>query len=524
MSLRATQPLDILAVDDDRASLRMVSTIVKSSGHHVREAQDGLQAYDMILESTPDLVICDWDMPGMDGVGLCQEIRAGDFPHYVYFVLLTGKSDPANLVEGLQAGADDFMTKPIHRAVLLARIEAGSRLLNMERRLRMLSSHDPLTETLNRRTFHDRSGEEWERASRQGHPLSCVMIDLDFFKRVNDTHGHAAGDTTLVSVASLIKSQCRTSDVACRYGGEEFCVLLPHTDETQAAEWAEQTRNALFETTIHAGEAALNVTASFGVAQRQIDTMTPGELVERADQALALAKRSGRNRVVRFSTMYERLPNLTGDGFPGNPLDGILARDIMSVPIFCPEESQTVRYVADVFLQLRIQSAPVVNESGMIVGMVTEGNLLNHTALGKGWESSLKEVVNENVVRFDEDTPLEQIHQFFSRVSVPRIVVVKDGRPTGVISRSTLLRWFRNWLQAQSTQQTSHTDTPWQEQECRKASIIDIAKTAERLAAEIPQKLVKDEDNLIASVVGEATRLQSLVNDMLGYCRESCPS
>ena len=516
--------LNVLAVDDDRATLRFLSTILRSAGHHVREATNGLEAHGLILENPPDLVLCDWDMPEMDGLELCRMIRAEELPHYIYFILLTGKTESANLVEGLTAGADDFVSKPIHQSVLLARIEAGSRLLHMERRLRMLSSHDPLTGLFNRRMFHERFREEWERASRNNKPLSCAMIDLDFFKRVNDTHGHAAGDTVLVTVASLVQSQCRKSDILCRYGGEEFCILLPHTNETAAGAWAERIRSRLSDTSISAGEASLRMTASLGVAQRGIDVSGPEQLVERADQALALAKRSGRNRVVRFSSLNERLPNLTGDGLPSDPMDGIRARDVMSVPIFCPEETKTVRYVADVFLQLRIQSAPVVDEAGMITGIVTEGNLLNHTAFGRGWETELREVMNRDVVRFDEDTPLERIYEFFSRVSVPRVVVVDDGRPTGVISRSTLLRWFRNWLAAQSKEGRPALSQSTQDWERRKASIISIARDAELVASEIPRKLIQKDDELMAGVVGEATRLQSLVNDMLGYCRPGCPS
>ena len=316
----------------------------------------------------------------------------------------------------------------------------------MERRLRELSYCDHLTRLLNRRTLHERFLEEWKGRVAHNQPLSCVMIDLDFFKRVNDTHGHAAGDNTLVQVASLIQSQCRKSDIACRYGGEEFCVLLPHTNETAAAEWAERMRRTISEASIHAGDVTLHVTASLGVAGHQIDIPGPEQLMERADQALALAKRSGRNRVIRFSALSERLPDLAGDGLPSSPLEGLQARDVMSVPMFCPEESQTVRHVTEVFLQMRIQSAPVVDEAGMITGIITEGDLLNHAVLGKRWDTKLKDVMNKDVVRFDEDTPSEKIYEFFARVPIPRVVIVRNGRPTGLISRSTLLRWFRNWL------------------------------------------------------------------------------
>lgn len=521
MESQGSKRLRILVVDDDRATLRIVGAIVSSAGHQVTEAPDGREAREKILQDPPDIVICDWDMPEMDGLTLCRDIRLRELPKYVYFLLLTGKSQPADLVEGLAAGADDFVTKPVDRAVLLARIGAGSRIIRMERQLRDISYHDPLTGLLNRRTLHDRFADEWERARRYNHPLSCVMVDLDFFKRVNDTYGHAAGDDVLVAVGSLMKSLCRKSDLLCRYGGEEFCALLTHTTERAAAEWAERIRVAISQAAIHAAGKVLSVTASLGVAERQADTRTPEELVERADQSLAVVKRAGRNRVVRFSSLSERLPNLPGGGMARGPLDGILARDVMSVPLFCPRQDLAVRQVVDVFLQLRIHSAPVVDDSGMIVGIVNEGDLLTHTAFGEGWTSELREVMKRDVVSYEEETPIEQIHQFFARVSVPRIVVLKEGRPTGVITRSTLLRWFRNWLETREGADGCSSEQSRAERERQKAALIRTAKAAADRVAEIPRQIAVYEDDFIPCVVGEATRLQSLVNDLLGHCRGS---
>jgi diguanylate cyclase (GGDEF)-like protein len=327
--------------------------------------------------------------------------------------------------------------------VLLARLEAGSRLLRMERQLRKNSCHDPLTGVLNRRAFQDRFAQEWGRAARYGHPLSCAVLDLDFFKRVNDTHGHAAGDAALVGVASLLTNLCRPSDIVCRCGGEEFSVLLTETNETGAVRWAERIRLALAGTTIPAAGVVLRLTASLGVAERLADTTSPDQLRELADQALAVAKQSGRNRVVRFSSLNE--PMLDRPEQLAHPLDSIVARDVMSAPIYCPHQDETVRQAADLFLQLRLTSAPVVNDAGTLVGIVTDADLLTRTALGKGWDDKIRNVMRTDVVCYNEDAPLDQVYQFLARVSVPRIVVVDQGRPTGVISRSTLLRWFRNW-------------------------------------------------------------------------------
>lgn len=515
-------PLNVLVVDDDPAALRLAAKIVSSAGHRVSLAENGRQALDAILQDPPDLVLCDWDMPKLDGLALCREVRRHELPRYVYVILLTGKSSADEIVEGLAAGADDFVTKPICRAVLLARLEAGSRVLRMERRLRTVSQYDPLTGVLNRRAFHQRVVQEWERATRYGGPLACAMIDLDFFKRINDAHGHAGGDATLTAVASLLEDQCRPSDVLCRFGGEEFCVLLAETNEAGAAQWAERVRTIVAETAIPVDDAMLRVTASLGVAERLSDMASPEDLIELADQALAVAKQSGRNRVVRFSSLDEPMLDPHDKQSAVGPLDGVLARDVMSVALLCPGQDDTVRNVADLFLQLRLNSAPVVDETGTVAGIVAEADLLNQTALGKGWEATMRDVMRTDVVCYDEDTPVEQVYQFLSRVSVPRIVVVDQGRPTGVISRATLLRWIRNWV---ATHEEAGSGDPWtcpdRDRNRRKTAIIKTAEVAEARVADLRRRIAGEDHDFVPCVVGEATRLQSLVNDLLGHCRTS---
>ncbi len=522
MIANETQPLNVLVVDDDAATLRLIVKIVSSAGHRVSQAQNGHEAFNMIQTDLPDLVVCDWDMPAMDGVELCRRIRGQHLTQYVYFLLLTGKSSADEMVEGLAAGADDFVTKPINRAVLLARLDAGSRVLCMERKLRKASEQDPLTGSLNRRAFHERFCQEWERAARYDHPLSCVMIDLDFFKRINDEHGHATGDVTLKAVARLLQDQCRPSDILCRYGGEEFCVLLPETDEAAATCWAERARLSISETPIPAGDLSLQVTASLGGAERLSDTPSPERLVELADQALAVAKQSGRNRMVCWSSLNEPLLRLSDSKQSAAPLENVLARDVMSTAILCPNQDNTVRQVADLFIQLRINSTPIVDKAGMLVGIVTEADLLMRTALGKGWKDRIRDVMRTNMVCYEEDTPIEQIYEFLSRVSVPRIVVVNQGRPSGVISRGTLLRWLRNWVTTRGNGVDHHSNWSDDERACRRAGIVKTTKATVERATQLGRRIEKEEDHdFVPCVVGEATRLQSLANDLLGHCNAS---
>jgi diguanylate cyclase (GGDEF)-like protein len=190
-----------------------------------------------------------------------------------------------------------------------------------------VSRTDVLTGLLNRRTFQGHMKLEWSRSARHGLPMACALVDLDFFKRVNDDFGHTAGDVVLKIVAQRLQTLCRASDSVCRYGGEEFCILLPHTDESGAAAWAENVRQAIAAMPAMIGEKYLQVTASFGVAQRHADDDRIELLIDRADQALLAAKRAGRNRVMRFTAIAQ------------NASQGRLQAE----PIACTAHSQMVQ-------------------------------------------------------------------------------------------------------------------------------------------------------------------------------------
>jgi len=292
----------VLVVDDDPAMRRMVSKILESAGYEVLHAGNGAEALEAVREELPAFVVTDLDMPVLDGIGFCRKLRDEELSHYVYVLILTGSCGD-HLVEGLTSGADDFLRKPVKPHELLARMQSGARILDLEERLRVLATRDSLTGLLNRRTFFELLDKEWLRSRRNCCPLSCVMTDVDFFKRVNDTYGHSAGDAVLRSVSRLIKGHCRGSDSVCRYGGEEFCVLLPETDNQGAMAWAERCRLVIAEAPCIAGGTNIPVTVSLGVAQQDEATESPEQLLDFADQALLVAKREGRNRVVAYRSL-----------------------------------------------------------------------------------------------------------------------------------------------------------------------------------------------------------------------------
>jgi two-component system, cell cycle response regulator len=234
----------VLLVDDDPSMLRLFSRWMKSAGYCMRHASDGQQALRAIETECPDFLVTDWEMPHMSGLELCRRVRELDLPQYVYILFLTAKKTSDETIAGLEVGANDFLSKPMSKAELLARMRAGHRMLQWERRLREIAHSDPLTGLLTRRTFFESLAREWERAKRSRRPIACVMVDIDFFKRINDTHGHLAGDVVLKAVARELSACSRKTDLVCRYGGEEFCVMLPETKDHDAALWAEQIGRA----------------------------------------------------------------------------------------------------------------------------------------------------------------------------------------------------------------------------------------------------------------------------------------
>lgn len=331
MDLVSSRKCQVLVVDDDRVMRRLIVRWLERAGYGVEQADDGREAIAAIEARCPDLVVTDWDMPHLDGLAMCRRIRQLNLPHYVYVLFLSGKSAPEERVAGLEVGADDFLTKPVSQAELLARMRAGSRIVELERRLLRLADLDPLTGLSTRRAFFRVVAEEWRRAKRYRHPLSCVMIDIDYFKRVNDLHGHAVGDAVLKAVAELLQSECRSTDLLCRYGGEEFCVMLPETRDEDAAAWSERIRQRLSATGFAAGSGSLPIACSFGVAQHHDDIGTCEELIDQADQALLCAKRSGRDRVVRFDWLAESGELELGSGELQDRLfQGVVAGDVMT--------------------------------------------------------------------------------------------------------------------------------------------------------------------------------------------------
>jgi diguanylate cyclase (GGDEF)-like protein len=511
----------VLVVDDDPVMLHILSLWLQKAGYPVRLASDGRQALAAIEADCPHFLVTDWEMPNLNGLELCRRVRELGLPHYVYILFLTVRSAQEEIIAGLENGADDFLTKPVECGELLARIRAGSRVLELERRLSRMASTDPLTGLTTQRAFYDLLEKEWQRARRFALPLSCVMMDLDFFKRINDIHGHPAGDAALKAVAGLLSDNCRGSDTVCRYGGEEFCILLPQTGEPEAALWAERIRAHLAALVIRSGDKHIRLTASFGAAQRHDDTQTSEELVDLADQALLCAKQSGRDRVVRYESLGEADElTLQDDNTHGKLFSGILARHVMTPLVVCLREDETVGQAAEFFLRSRINSAPVVDAAGKLSGILSEKDLMAAMVSLDCWQQPVRQFMKPNVICYEENTPIRTIYEFLCRVSIRRVVIANEGRPGGTISRGTLLRWFRNLVTSKGLLENAETSQPRDlDPHHSKQRLAETARALAQQASDLQRRFQEDAEDLVPYVVGGATGMQELVNDLLAYSR-----
>jgi diguanylate cyclase (GGDEF)-like protein len=288
--------MHILIADDDPATRLLVCAAVEGLGHRCTVAEDGDGAWRAYQAETPDAVITDWQMPGMDGTALVQAIRSDGDGRYSYVMVLTGAADEDAARTTMQAGADDLLHKPLDPAQLERKLIAAERVTAMHRRMHEDARHDTLTGLANRLRLAEDLEALCGRVARYGHAYCLALFDLDNFKGYNDGAGHAGGDDVLRAVAAALQHEIRSGDAVYRYGGEEFLVLLPEQTLESAVLAAERLRAAVEALAIPHPAGGV-VTISAGVAGLDDPTYQPSQVFELADQALYRAKADGRNRV-----------------------------------------------------------------------------------------------------------------------------------------------------------------------------------------------------------------------------------
>jgi len=316
----------ILVVDDTLNNLRVLSNILRDEGYEIRVAKDGPTALSSVQAAHPDLILLDIMMPGMDGYEVCENLKADSDTQEIPIIFISALDRVLDKVKAFSAGAVDYIEKPFQEGEVIARVKTQISLREMqidlenkvkqleiqnakleteikkriaaEEELHRLAITDPLTGVFNRRHFFQLAEAEFERAVRTQQPVSVVLMDIDHFKNVNDTHGHQNGDLVLRNIAEACRGNLRQMDVLARYGGEEFIILLPNMDEEHALKAAEKVRKIVENMNIEITESEISITASFGVASLIQQDKGIDELIDRADKNLYLAKESGRNRVV----------------------------------------------------------------------------------------------------------------------------------------------------------------------------------------------------------------------------------
>jgi diguanylate cyclase (GGDEF)-like protein len=311
--------LSVLVVDDDAGCRLVLRAAVERLGHPCRVATDGDEAWRLFQEAQPDVLITDWMMPGLNGLELCRQVRRRAGDGYTYVILATALDEHENVLQGMEAGADDYLTKPISPFDVRARLVAAKRVTDLHKELDRLHAAltaqartDALTELGNRLRLHEDLEAVHDRAVRYGHGYCVAICDLDDFKQFNDTYGHQAGDNVLRKIGEVLKQESRSGDTTYRYGGEEFLIVLPGQSLAEALTATERIRDAVEALAIphEASRAGAVVTISAGLSaweHEQLDT--PTTVLARADRALYEAKAAGRNRVTE--AQYSPAPPIT---------------------------------------------------------------------------------------------------------------------------------------------------------------------------------------------------------------------
>jgi diguanylate cyclase (GGDEF)-like protein len=304
----------VLLAEDDVVSLRLLESWVRKWGDEVLAVRDGTAAWELLRqEPAPRLALLDWVMPGLDGLEIVSQLRALSDRPYTYVILVTARTQSEDIIRGLEAGADDYVSKPVRPLELRARLQTGRRILELQEQLlaaqhelRIKATRDFLTGLWNRQAIVDLLERELNHATRDGASVAVILADLDHFKRINDTFGHLAGDAVLCETAARMRGALRQCDWVGRYGGEEFLVVLPGCNYPEGVRTAERLRQALAEAPFSLGGHAVPVTISLGMTTTNAAVgVSPHKLLDSADQALYDAKRKGRNRV-EFRAVLDR--------------------------------------------------------------------------------------------------------------------------------------------------------------------------------------------------------------------------
>ena len=291
-------PLTVLVIEDHPDQRELLAIVLQREGYRVVTAANGLEALEKLEVENIQIALSDIMMPKMDGFELIKRIRTNPALKSIYLILITARIQEGDRVRGLDLGADDYITKPFSFSELLARVRVGSRVVHYQQHLEYQTQVDSLTGLFNRRAFEKKIHEEFERSKRYHNPLSLLILDIDNFKTINDTYGHHGGDAALVKISETFREKTRQSDFPSRYGGEEFVLVLPETDQENALQVASKIHDAIRTCAFGTTARPFKLPVSIGVSSTSTRFYSDWrEMLDDADQALYLAKNTGKDRI-----------------------------------------------------------------------------------------------------------------------------------------------------------------------------------------------------------------------------------
>jgi diguanylate cyclase (GGDEF)-like protein len=429
------QPLTILLVSPQRPTLRHLSKLLQVFGYHVLQAASFEQGLAALAGQRPNLLMVDDEPDFARAIEFCRRAAqqcGGQLP----FTLLVVRDSlsAAELVQAVEAGVDDFLSKPVEHGELLARLRVGARMLEHERRTSEQGSRDAATGLLPRAAFNAAVRRELERAGEK--PLALVHVDLDFTKQLQEVRGRGAADILVREVGAMVARACQDFEPAGRLDYDQFAVLLTNTSQAEAAAWAERLRAVVAEAEF--GESGIKATVSCGVAGRSDARESAEDLLNHAEQAVQLAKVSGRDCVVRHREFQPEEARWAELAAPGKLFERTIARDVMTPCTVVLQQSDPVGLAAAWLRQTSLRAAPVVDDEGKLSGLVTTRSVLSAAERLERASQPVSELMLNDVVSVDEQTTLSALMDCFQNELPMAIVIVCKGRPCGLVTPSGL--------------------------------------------------------------------------------------
>lgn len=430
-----------VVINDGSPSMGLIIKWLQSVGMHVGTCTEYAAAKHLIRDDCPMVVISDWAQNQAAAEMFCRWVREERLPRYVYTMVLADQPMLNDPMLAYRLGIDDVISHTISREELLSRINSAGRVIELENHLRTVERNDPLTGLATLRYLNDQLKREWVRARNYHLPISCVVIDVDDFSDINRDYGVEAGDRVLQNLAKTIAVHGRQIDYLCRLDSDRLLLVLPECAEVNAYRIAMRIEMLVDKMVVESHGKQINCTVSMGVAQRNNDVPNLEALIDNAEIALKVAKSSGKGHVVCLGHCQESAGMMAADDQVRDRLEHLAASEIMTSPILTVREADTIAVATQMLIKEGFNSAPVVDEKGYLVGVISEKDLMQAFRLPEAGNTLVSDAMRSDVESFDESDPAIHVYEYLSQAAIRRVIVVKDNRPTGVISRGNCLRW-----------------------------------------------------------------------------------